>query len=86
MGQDGAVGAHFDLAVIGSGSGDPEKYGPTATRETLDQSIPYIFAVALQDGRWHHLDSYATSRAARSDTQALWCKITTAESYWPALA
>lgn len=71
--------SHHTHYVIGSGSGDPEKYDPTATRETLDHSIPYIFAVALQDGRWHHLDSYAPSRAGRSDTQSLWCKITTAE-------
>ena len=36
-------------------------------------------AVALQDGRWHHVDSYAPERAARPDTVALWRKVTTAE-------
>jgi 2-methylcitrate dehydratase len=65
--------------VIGSGSGDPQKYDPTASRETLDHSIPYIFAVALQDGAWHHVDSYAPKRAGRADTVALWHSVTTAE-------
>ena len=69
--------------VIGSGANDPQKYEPTASRETLDHSIPYIFAVALQDGAWHHEHSYAPSRAARPDTVALWRRITTAEdSEW----
>ena len=71
--------SHHTHYVIGSGSGDPQKYDPTASRETLDHSIPYIFAVALQDGAWHHVDLYAPERAGRSDTVALWHKITTAE-------
>ena len=66
-------------AHIGSGANDPQKYDPTASRETLDHSIPYIFAVALQDGGWHHVDSYTPERAGREDTVALWHKITTAE-------
>ncbi len=65
--------------VIGSGAGDPQKYDPHASRETLDHSVMYIFAVALQDGRWHHIDSYAPQRAARPDTVSLWRKITTVE-------
>src|SRR4029450_8958368 len=44
--------------VIGSGAGDPEKLDPAASRETLDHSVMYIFAVALQDGRFDHHDSY----------------------------
>ncbi|WP_345800651.1 MmgE/PrpD family protein [Microbacterium sp. AZCO] len=71
--------SHHTHYVIGSGANDPQKYDPTASRETLDHSIPYIFAVALQDGGWHHVDSYTPSRAAREDTVALWNKITTAE-------
>lgn len=71
--------SHHTHNVIGSGSGDPQKYDPTASRETLDHSIPYIFTVALQDGRWHHDDSYAPSRAGRKDTVALWQKVTTEE-------
>ncbi|MDL5351851.1 MmgE/PrpD family protein [Microbacterium sp. zg-YB36] len=71
--------SHHTHYVIGSGANDPQKYDPTASRETLDHSIPYIFAVALQDGGWHHVDSYAPERAARTDTVALWQKITTAE-------
>lgn len=65
--------------VIGSGAGDPQKYDPRASRETLDHSIPYIFAVALQDGAWDHVRSYTPQRAGRGDTVALWRKITTTE-------
>lgn len=71
--------SHHTHHVIGSGANDPQKYDPTASRETLDHSIPYIVAVALQDGRWHHVDSYTPSRAARPDTVELWRKITTTE-------
>ncbi|EXJ51310.1 MmgE/PrpD family protein [Microbacterium sp. MRS-1] len=71
--------SHHTHYVIGSGANDPQKYDPQASRETLDHSIPYIFAVALQDGGWHHVDSYLPARAAREDTVALWHKITTAE-------
>ncbi|WP_347352702.1 MmgE/PrpD family protein [Intrasporangium sp.] len=65
--------------VIGSGAADPQKYDPDATRETLDHSLPYIFAVALQDGTWHHVRSYLPERAHRSDTVALWRRISTVE-------
>ena len=71
--------SHHTHYVIGSGAGDPQKYDPTASRETLDHSIPYIFTVALQDGAWDHADSYAPERAARPDTVALWQKVTTRE-------
>ena len=71
--------SHHTHYVIGSGANDPQKYDPTASRETLDHSIPYIFTVALQDGTWHHVDSYAPERAAREDTVALWQKVTTEE-------
>jgi 2-methylcitrate dehydratase len=71
--------SHHTHHVIGSGSGDPQKYDPAASRETLDHSLPYIFAVALQDGGWHHVRSYAPERASRPDTVGLWRKISTAE-------
>ncbi|MDZ8275055.1 MmgE/PrpD family protein [Microbacterium aquimaris] len=71
--------SHHTHYVIGSGAQDPQKYDPTASRETLDHSIPYIFAVALQDGAWHHVDSYAPERAGRADTVELWRKIVTEE-------
>ncbi|MBZ2197355.1 MmgE/PrpD family protein [Occultella gossypii] len=71
--------SHHTHYVIGSGANDPQKYSPSATRETLDHSIPYIVAVALQDGAWHHERSYAPERANRPDTVDLWRKITTAE-------
>lgn len=71
--------SHHTHVVIGTGSGDPQKFDPDASRETLDHSLPYIFAVALQDGCWHHERSYAPERARRSDTVALWHKISTVE-------
>lgn len=71
--------SHHTHYVIGTGANDPQKMDPTASRETLDHSIMYIFAVALQDGTWHHVDSYAPERAQRPDTVALWHKISTIE-------
>ncbi len=71
--------SHHTHFVIGTGAGDPEKLDPYASRETLDHSIMYIFAVALQDGAWHHERSYTRERATRPDTVALWQKIRTAE-------
>ncbi|EFF89208.1 2-methylcitrate dehydratase 2 [Streptomyces sp. e14] len=71
--------SHHTHHVIGSGANDPQKYDPKAGRETLDHSVPYIFAVALQDGTWHHERSYAPERARRPDTVELWRKITTVE-------
>lgn len=71
--------SHHTHYVIGTGSGDPQKFDPDASRETLDHSVMYIFAVALQDGTWHHERSYAPERAHRPDTIALWHKISTVE-------
>lgn len=71
--------SHHTHYVIGTGSNDPQKFDPNATRETLDHSIMYIFAVALQDGEWHHVRSYTTERATRPDTVALWNKVSTVE-------
>ena len=56
--------SHHTHYVIGTGAGDPQKMDPHASRETLDHSIMYIFAVALQDRCWHHIDSYAPERAS----------------------
>ena len=52
---------------------------PKASRETLDHSIMYIFAVALEDGKWHHIDSYTSKRANTKSTVELWRKIKTFE-------
>ncbi|WP_166878587.1 MmgE/PrpD family protein [Salinibacterium sp. ZJ450] len=71
--------SHHTHYVIGTGANDPQKFDPTASRETLDHSIPYIFTVALQDGSWHHVDSYAPERAGRPDTVQLWHKVNTVE-------
>jgi len=71
--------SHHTHAVIGSGAGDPQKLDPNASRETLDHSLMYIFAVALQDGVWHHVHSYTPERARREDTVRLWHKISTME-------
>jgi 2-methylcitrate dehydratase len=71
--------SHHTHYVIGTGAGDPQKMDPNSSRETLDHSIMYIFAVALQDGEWHHVKSYAPERAQRPDTVRLWHKISTLE-------
>ncbi len=71
--------SHHTHQVIGTGSNDPQKMDPHASRETLDHSIMYIFAVALEDGRWHHVQSYAAERAGRPSTVRLWRSIETRE-------
>ncbi|MGB0452351.1 MAG: MmgE/PrpD family protein [Bacteriovoracaceae bacterium] len=71
--------SHHTHYVIGTGANDPQKMDPKASRETLDHSIMYIFTVALQDGEWHHVKSYAPERAGREDTVRLWHKISTLE-------
>lgn len=71
--------SHHTHYVIGTGANDPQKMDPKASRETLDHSIMYIFAVALEDGGWHHQRSYAPERASRAETVALWHKISTIE-------
>jgi 2-methylcitrate dehydratase len=71
--------SHHTHYVIGTGANDPQKMDPKASRETLDHSIMYIFAVALEDGGWHHEASYAPERAGRPETAALWHKISTVE-------
>jgi 2-methylcitrate dehydratase len=73
------VTSHHTHAVIGTGSNDPQKFDPNASRETLDHSVMYIFAVALEDGEWHHIKSYAPERARRPETVKLWQKISTVE-------
>ena len=71
--------SHHTHYVIGTGANDPQKMDPNASRETLDHSIMYIFAVALEDGTWHHEHSYAPERAKRPETVALWHKVSTVE-------
>tara|TARA_B100000949_G_scaffold48743_1_gene42476 strand:- start:755 stop:1207 length:453 start_codon:yes stop_codon:yes gene_type:complete len=39
----------------------------------------YIFAVALEDGNWHHVNSYTKSRAKRKSTIKIWRSIKTHE-------
>lgn len=72
--------SHHTHSVIGTGAGDPEKMDPKASRETLDHSAMYIFAVALEDGTWHHVKSYTPRRAAKPSTVTLWRKIETREA------
>ena len=71
--------SHHTHNVIGTGANDPQKMDPNASRETLDHSIMYIFAVALEDGNWHHLNSYTPQRANKKSTVDLWKKIKTFE-------
>ena len=72
--------SHHTHYVIGTGANDPQKMDPYASRETLDHSIMYIFAVALEDGAWHHVKSYTPQRARRKSTVQLWRKIITKEN------
>ena len=71
--------SHHTHNVIGTGANDPQKMDPNASRETLDHSIMYIFAVALEDGNWHHNDSYTPQRSNKKSTIELWKKIVTYE-------
>ena len=72
--------SHHTHYVIGTGANDPQKMDPYASRETLDHSIMYIFAVALEDGTWHHIKSYLPQRARKKSTVKLWHKIFTREN------
>jgi len=71
--------SHHTHYVIGTGANDPQKMDPQASRETLDHSVMYIFAVALEDGKWHHVNSYTPARANKKSTVELWQKIKTFE-------
>ena len=71
--------SHHTHYVIGTGANDPQKMDPNASRETLDHSIMYILAVALEDGSWDHIESYSPDRAKRDSTVNLWQKISTRE-------
>ena len=71
--------SHHTHYVIGTGANDPQKMDPNASRETLDHSIMYIFAVALEDGDWHHIKSYTKARAKRNRTIKIWRSIQTHE-------
>ena len=71
--------SHHTHNVIGTGANDPQKMDPNASRETLDHSIMYIFAVALEDGKWHHINSYTPERSNKKSTVDLWKKIKTFE-------
>ena len=71
--------SHHTHNVIGTGANDPQKMDPNASRETLDHSIMYIFAVALEDADWHHVKSYSKSRAKKKSTIRIWRSIKTHE-------
>ncbi len=71
--------SHHTHHVIGTGANDPQKMDPKASRETLDHSIMYIFAVALEDANWHHINSYKKARASKKSTIKIWKSIKTHE-------
>jgi 2-methylcitrate dehydratase len=71
--------SHHTHAVIGTGSGDPQKLDPQTSRETLDHSLMYIFAAALHTGFWHHVKSYVPELVRDPALVALWQKIRTEE-------
>lgn len=72
--------SHHTHHVIGTGAKDPQKLDPDASRETLDHSLMFIIAVALEDRQWHHERSYTAERTHRPSTVALWRKIRTLEN------
>lgn len=75
--------SHHTHYVIGSGANDPQKMDPGSSRETLDHSIMYIFAVALEDGIWHHQRSYPPERHCGVRTRRLWnCVHTVEDPIW----
>ncbi|MCB1743250.1 MAG: MmgE/PrpD family protein [Gammaproteobacteria bacterium] len=75
--------SHHTHYVIGTGANDPQKLDPRASRETLDHSIMYIFAVALEDGCWHHERSYPPTRVCSPRTLRLWhCVQTVEDPVW----
>ena len=63
--------------VIGTGSGDPQKFDPTASRETLDHSVMYIRRRPA--GRDVGPRGPMHRARARPDTVELWRKISTVE-------
>ena len=71
--------SHHTHYVIGTGANDPQKMNPNSSRETLDHSIMYIFAVALEDANWHHVKSYLKTRSKKKSTIKIWRSIKTHE-------
>ena len=71
--------SHHTHYVIGTGANDPQKMNPNSSRETLDHSIMYIFAVALEDADWHHIKSYTKKRSNKKSTIKIWKLIKTYE-------
>jgi 2-methylcitrate dehydratase len=64
-------------AHVTAGAGDPRVFNSQPARDALAHSVPYVFAVALQDGAWHHEQSYTPERSQRADTMALCQQIST---------
>jgi len=77
--QPPVVQVQVDYASASAPIIDPQKMDPNASRETLDHSIMYIFAVALEDASWHHVNSYKKSRANKKSTIKIWRSIKTHE-------
>ncbi|MGJ6124347.1 MmgE/PrpD family protein [Mycolicibacterium sp. Y3] len=64
-------------AHVTADAGDPRVFNSQPARDALAHSVPYVFAVALQDGAWHHEQSYTPERSQRADTMALCQQIST---------
>jgi 2-methylcitrate dehydratase len=65
------------------GSTDSLKYDPDAPRGTIDHSLPYMLAVALEDGTWDFERSFSSERIHQPSTIELWRKIRTqANAKW----
>lgn len=63
--------------VIGTDANDPQKIDPDAPRGTLDHSIMFAIARAIQKGEWHHERTYAIAPGEKNDLRVLMEKVRT---------
>ena len=72
--------SHHTHHVIGTDANDPQKSDIHAPRGTLDHSIMFAIARAIQTGEWHHERTYdieSMSAEDQADLQALVNKVRT---------
>lgn len=72
------VTSHHTDHVIGTGANDPQKIDPDSPRGTLDHSIMFAIARAMQLGRWDE-DVYDIAESEKAELRAAMLKIRTAQ-------
>lgn len=70
--------SHHTDHVIGTGANDPQKIDPDSPRGTLDHSIMFAIARAMQLGRWDE-DVYTIADNEKDELRAAMAKIKTAQ-------